>query len=62
MSDQVKDLNELRMELATLIADANNFLMTMNFNGNQVSHAADILDRCNKMFHQIYKDESAEPE
>ena len=60
--NEIKDLNEIRMEVATLIADANNFLMTLNFKGDQVSHAADILNRCNKLFNEIYKDESVEAE
>ena len=58
--NEIKDLNDLRMEIAVLIADANNFLMTLNFKGDQVSHAADILNRCNKLFNQIHPKEESE--
>ena len=54
--------DDKKLEVAILIADANNFIMTLQLSGDQVIQAADILNRCGVMFKQLQEPVIAEAE
>lgn len=47
-------MNEkLRDEIIQLLADANNFLMTIPFKGDEVHSAAAIMRKCHELVHEL---------
>jgi hypothetical protein len=55
--------DNLILESAVLIADLNNYLMVQTFSGDNMLKAADLINRCGKLFSRLHpaSPETADP-
>ena len=46
--------NELQLKSAILIANLNNFLMTLSLSGDQLVNAAKLISECGELFRELH--------